>query len=215
LTLVELLVAMAVGTVLLAGVGTVFVATLTGVRTTNVKTSTGADVRLAIEAMTRTLKVADVPYGEDAAFVSASTSAMSFYALLNRSGAASTAEPIPTLIQYSWSASTKCLTEKQTAGTAIAAPATGGPYYDWTTAPTQTKCLLRTTTAPTFTYFNSSLITAAALSGASSGLNAADLVAVRSVELLLVATDPSNPQITGVPANTRVTLENVLVGDGS
>ncbi len=208
LTLVELLVAMFVGSILLAGVATVFTGTLNGVRTTNVKTATGADLRVAIEAMSRTIKVATIPYGQTSAFASASTTSIAFYALLNRTGTTSTAEPIPTLVEYTWNVSPNCLSESLTAGVAIASPAAGGPYYTWPTATKKTKCLLRTTTAPTYTYFTTGSLTETPLS-AGSGLSTSDLKAVQSVGLNLVATDPNNSGVTGVPAETRITLENL------
>jgi prepilin-type N-terminal cleavage/methylation domain-containing protein len=214
LSLIELLVAMSVAGILLAGVGVVFVGILRGVTTTNVKTATGADVRIAIEAMTRTLRVADVPYGEGSAFVSASTNAVTFYALLNRTGTASTTEPVPTLVRYSWSSATNCLDEAQTTSSAVTNPADGGPYYTWPTTNTTTRCLLRTTTKPVFTYYPSGLLNAVAMT-ADSGLTAADLLLVRSVGLLITATDPGNPGVAGVPAETRVTLENLHATEGS
>jgi prepilin-type N-terminal cleavage/methylation domain-containing protein len=214
MTLIELLVAVSVASVLLAGVATVFVGTLRGVTTTTVKTATGADVRIAIEAMTRTLKVADVPRGEAAAFVSATTTGLSFYALLNRTGTASTTQPVPTLVQYGFSPATNCVNESQTPATTIASPPVGGPYYQWPAANTTTRCLLRTSTAPVFTYYPAGTLSATALD-ASAGLSSANLDAVRSVGLLLTATDPANPGIVGVPAENRVTLENLLVTDGS
>jgi prepilin-type N-terminal cleavage/methylation domain-containing protein len=212
LSLVELMVAMFVTSILLAGISTVFVGTLRGVKTVNVKTSTGLDVGLAIEAMSRTVKVASLPYGETTAMVTASTTGMSFYALLNRTGSVSTTEPIPSLMEYSYAAN--CLTEAVTPGLLIASPSVGGPYYSWPAASKKSKCLLRTTTSPTFSYYASGDLTATALS-AGSGLSAADLDNVRSVGLHLVATDPANAAIVGVPADTRISLENLIAGDGS
>ena len=164
--------------------------------------------------MTRAVKVADVPHGENAAMVSASPTGMSFYALLNRSGSASASQPVPTLVQYSWTAGSNCLTETQTPGAAISNPADGGPYFQWPATGSTAKCLLRTATAPVFTYYASADLTATALPG--SNLSAGNLALVRSVGLYLTATDPANPGVLGVPAENRVTLENLLVaGSGS
>lgn len=212
MSLIELLVAMVVSALLLGAVSTVFVGTLRGTRTVNTKTSTGADVRLATEAMTRTLKVATKPYGEAAAFVSASSTGMSFYALLNRTGSQSASEPIPTLVTYSYASN--CLTEYQTPGSAVASPPAGGPYYSWPVSARRSKCLLRSTTSPAFTFFDSGDLSAAAMTPAT-GLSAGDLSLVRSVQITLTATDPNNANVAGVPAETRVSLENLINADGS
>lgn len=213
MTLIELLVAMSVGSVVLAGVAAVFVATLRGVTTTNVKASTGADVRVAIEAMTRTIKVADVPNGETSAFRSASSSGLAFYALLNRSGTASVSQPVPTFVQYSWSSATNCLSEAQTPGTSIVNPNVGGPYYQWLASATVTRCLLRTTTAPVFTYYPTGDPDSVAALPAGT-LSTANLALVRGVGLYVTATDPANPGIPGIPAQNRVALENLLAPGG-
>jgi prepilin-type N-terminal cleavage/methylation domain-containing protein len=216
MTLIEMLVAMFVASILLAGIATVFVGTLRGVTTTNVKTATGADVRIAMEAMSRTVKVATAPAGvSGGAFVSASTFGLSFYALLNRTGADSTAEPVSTLVTYVYDPVGKCLNESRTLGTRIVNPANGGPYFLWPATATQTKCLLRTATAPTFKYYTSGSLAATAIPLADAGLNVANLLTIRSVAINLVATDPKNSTITGIPSETRISLENLIVGSGS
>jgi prepilin-type N-terminal cleavage/methylation domain-containing protein len=208
MTLIELVVAMAVGSVLLAGVGSVFVGMLQGSKTVTVKTSTGADVRIATEAMSRTLRVAAVP-GTGSAFGAANTTSMTFYALLNRTATQSTVQPNPTMVVYTYNSTTKCLTESMTPGVAIVAPVAGGPSFTWAATATRTKCLLRTATAPTFSYYSSGVLTATPMN-ATTGLTAAERLSVRSVGIHLVATDPQNDTITGVQADTRITLENLL-----
>ena len=194
-TLAELAVAMVVAGVLLGAVATIFTGSTRAVRTVNVKNATGADVRLAIEAMTRTIKVA-APSGSSAAFTAATPTSMSFYALLNRTGAASSTAPQPSLVSYSYGSN--CLNQSITPS--------GGT--------TTTVCLLRTSTAPAFSYYASGDESAAALT-ASPSMAAADLGTVRSVTLSLVATDPAETGTTGVPAVTRVSLENLIAQDGS
>ena len=195
-TVAELAVAMVVAGILLGAVATIFVGSARAVRTVNVKNSTGADVRLAIEAMTRTLKVATDPTGPDAAFTGASPTGMTFYALLNRSGVDSGTQPQPALVSYSYGSN--CLNQSITPS--------GGT--------TTTVCLLRTATAPVFTYYASGDASAAAL-GASPSMASADLATVRSVSLSLTATDVTDTGTTGVPAVTRVSLENLIALDGS
>ncbi len=213
LSLIELMVAMVIASLLFAAVGTVFVGTLRGTRTVNTKTSTGADVRLAMEAMSRTLKVATKPVGETAAFRTATSTGMSFFALLNRTGSQSTSEPIPTLVAYTWSSSANCLTESQTPGTPKASPPSGGPFYDYSTG-TTSKCLLSTISPPSFIYYPSGNLTATAMTPAT-GLSTSNMALVRSVLVTLIATDPNNPTVAGIPAETRISLENLINADGS
>ena len=205
MSLVELAVSMMVGAILFGGIATVFVGTLQANRTVNTKTSTGADVRLAIEALSRTLKVATTPYGSSAAFTSATGTGLSFYTLLNRTGTASTAEPIPTLVSYEYASG--CLTEYQTKGSAITNPAVGGPYFQWPTSARSSKCLLRTTTPPSFTYY-------ASYTSPSDNEPTADLTQIRNVLISLTGTDVNNPGVGGVPAETLVSLENLINADG-
>ena len=96
-----------------------------------------------------------------------------------------------------------CLTESQTPGAAVAAPAPGGPYFTWPVAARRTTCLLRSTTAPALTYYD-------AAGAAAPGLNG-----IRSVVVQLTAQDPDNSSISGVPARTRISLENLINADGS
>jgi Tfp pilus assembly protein PilW len=202
MSLIEVAVSMFVASILFTAVGTVFLGVLRGVSTTNVKTSTGADGRLAIEAMSRTLSVAITPTGQPSAFVSASTTGVTFYSLLNRTGTNSVTEPRPTMVAYTYNSTTSCLNEALTPGVLV------GTVYSWPASGTRTKCLLRTATAPTFAYFTSSSLAATALS-AGSGLSAANLLTVRRVDLRVVATDPANRSIAGVPLDTRIVLANL------
>jgi type II secretory pathway component PulJ len=207
LSLVELAVAMFIASILLGGVATVFIGTLRASRTVNVKTSTGADARLASEAMSRTLKVATAPYGENSAFVSATATDMSFYALLNRTGSASAAEPVATLVTYAWSSAANCLYESQTPGLAISSPASGGPYFTWPASARKSKCLLRTTSAPSFSYY-------ASYTNASTNTPTSSLPQIRNVLVTLMATDPNNTAVSGVPTETLISLENLINADG-
>jgi hypothetical protein len=214
---VELAVTAAVATIVLAGVATVAVGALSAVRSIAVRTATSADARIAGEAVTRSLRVAVRPKGEQAALVSATTTSVSFYALLNRSGAALTTDAVPSLVELGWTGS--CLTRRITAGVVVTNPASTGPFYTWTPAGTAT-CLARTTTAPAFAYYASAQISSggvdtAPLSLASgSSLTATDRRSVQSVQVALSVVDPRYPTVPGAPASFRVTLANVLTDAG-
>jgi Tfp pilus assembly protein PilW len=205
MTLVELMVAIFVTSILLAGVATVFTTTLRAARTVNIKASSTADARIAMEAMSRTLRVAYLPAGETAAIVSATANALSFYALINRTGVA-TAQPLPTLIEYSWDGT--CLNEAQTPGRTLSVPSADGSTMAWDTG-RATKCLARTSIAPVFAYYLSGS-DPSAMTIPTGGLSATDLPTVESVQASVTIKDPANPSIGGIPMTDRVTLVNVL-----
>ena len=202
-SLVELVVAMAVGSILLTAVATVFIGTLRAVRTTTVKTATAADTRLGVEAMTRTLRVAVQPAGTDAAIVSASPTAVSFYTLINRTGA--TTQPAPTLVEYGWDGT--CVTEAQTPPRTLTSPPAAGPFYAWDTG-RASKCLFRTSVAPAFTYYADGATTTALTLGTDP------LSDIQSVQIALTARDAANADVAGVTSTVRVTLRNVVYAAG-
>jgi hypothetical protein len=163
------------------------------VGTVDASTSAVADARLAAEAITRTLRVAWRPADEPAAVVAAGRSGVRFWALLNRTGAATLVEPPPTLVEYSYDGT--CITESQT--------------REGRTART---CLLRTSVAPVFTYYASS---ASAADGtplaplvSTPEVAGADLAAVRSVQVELTVRAPG--ATAPLPVLTRVTLQNLV-----
>jgi prepilin-type N-terminal cleavage/methylation domain-containing protein len=213
-TLAELLVAMGVTTILLAAVGTVFVGSIRIVGTVRDKTSMAADARIGLEAMTRSLRVAVRPDGEAAAITSATSTAITFYSALNRSG--TTNDPLPTKVEYYFSSN--CLYEATTPARTLSAPAAGGPFYAWDTGRVA-KCLVRTTSGPTFAYFTTPEIATAgvdnvALTVPAGGLAATDLGTVQSVQMTLTARTPGI-STTGATIFDRVTLNNVITDDGS
>jgi Tfp pilus assembly protein PilW len=187
----ELAVAVAVGTLLLGASAAAYVGATRTVRTVNASTAAVADARLAAEAITRTLRVAWRPPDEPAAVVAASRTGVRFWALLNRTGAPTAQEPPPTLVEYAYDGT--CVTESQTRE-----------------GRTVRSCLLRTATAPAFTYY----ATAAAATGAalsSPTLSADDLSAVRSVQVELTVRS-TGADGAALPVLTRVTLQNLTGG---
>jgi len=195
-TVVELTVAAAIGSLLLAVSAAAFVGALRTVRSVDVSSSSVADARLAMEAMTRTLRVAYKPRGAPGAVLTAQPHGVRFWALLNRSGAASTEEPAATLVEYSYDGT--CLTETQTRA--------GGVVNT---------CLVRTALAPTFTYFASgagAVGSSGAVLPAAPAVAATDLTAIRSIQVALTVRPPGEPG--GVPVVNRVTLVNLTMTDG-
>jgi hypothetical protein len=169
-----------------------------------------------MEAMTRSLRVATRPDGLPSAFATADAHAVAFYALLNRTGTDATADLAPTLVEYSYDGT--CLREAQTPGTLLSSPPDGGPYYSWSTGRTE-KCLLRTTTAPTFAYYTTPVLATGGVDVTPvtvpvGGLSPAVSATVVSVQITLVVKDADNPDLPGVTNLSRVTLTNVVTDLG-
>ena len=209
----ELVVTMAVAGLVLAGLGTVVVSLTRGARTLNATTGSSADVRLALEAMSRMLRVAYRPAGETAAIVSAQTGTVSFYALVDRTNGGTA--PPPVLVTYSWDGT--CLRESRTAGRRLSAVSASGSLYAWDATPAVT-CLLRTTAAPVFSYATNGALTSTGadpvvLAVPAGGLSLMDRKTVRSVGMTVTGPTPARGPTVG--ASTRVTLQNVVAEAGT
>lgn len=213
-SLPELLVTVGVLSIVMTAVGTVFLGSLKSVRVVRERTETAADARVALEAVTRSLRVAIRPDGEAAALTLATGSAITFYSVLNRSG--TTADPLPSKVEYAWNGT--CLTEAVTPARVLTSPAATGPFYAWDTGRTS-KCLVRTTVAPTFAYYSTPAITTGGVTNAAmtipaGGLVSTDLPLVQSVEVT-VAVKASTGLTNGTTVLDRVTLTNVLLDTGT
>ncbi len=204
-TLVELLVAMGVASVLLIAIGVVFLGITRGVTTIDVKTATTADGRITMEAMTRSMRVAFKPTNQDAAIVSATGTGLTFYALLNRTGSPVATAPNPTLVSYSFDGT--CVNQTLTPATA---DASGNLTWNSGAA---TTCLARTTTAPAFSYYLSAATSSTMSVGAGLSLN--DRKLVRSIGVNLSVQDAANPSVKAVPLTDRVTLTNLVADDNN
>ena len=205
---------MAIAAVLLTGLSAIFIGMLGAVRTVTVTTSTLPDLRIAVEGVTRTLRVAYQPPGMPAnqasALVTATPTALSFYALLNRTGADSATQPVPMLVEYAWDGT--CFNEAVTPARVLASPPAGGPLYAWDTGRT-VRCLLRTTQPPSFTYYPRGAIdvngaAVAALPTPNAGLDLQTRKTVQSVQVALAGDVPSASH--RLPLLARVTLQNIV-----
>jgi hypothetical protein len=208
-----MLVTAAVAGLLLAALGTVVVGLTQGARSLNTATGSSADVRLALEATSRMLRVAYKPAGEPSAIVSAQADSVSFYALVDRTNGAT--PPPPVLVSYSWDGT--CLNEARTAGRQLAVVSGSGSLYAWDATPA-VSCLLRTTTGPVFSYAASGALTStggdpAPLSVPAAGLSLTDRQTVQSVGVQVSGPPPSRGPV--VAASTRVTLQNVVAEAGA
>jgi len=219
-SLPELLVVMLLSSIVLAAVAVVFNGSMRVARATTAKGSTTADARIAMDAMLRRLRVAVVPPGATTTFGMAGTIAgtnypagvdavpsateVAFFASLTTSG--STADPNPTLVDYSIDTAAKCLREKLT-------PASGtAPNFTWPAANTRSRCLifgvLNADGTPLFSYFADGKTTTALV----VTLAANNVKNIDSVGLNLGVTGPTTPDVPPTKLAGRVTLTN-LAGD--
>lgn len=210
----ELLVTMALFAVLASAVGGVFIAATSSVRTATTKNATTADARLAMEVLSRTARVAVRPTGQPSALVEARQDALVLFASLDRGAGQDTSTP--TRVSFTHDAATGCLNETQVLAQANTASDAATNPLVWPGAGT-TRCLIRTTTAPTFDYFDVGTLhdpatgaPAARIEVPATGLDVLARLRVVSVQVSLTVTDPQAPDVAGVVARDRVTLTNVL-----
>jgi Tfp pilus assembly protein PilW len=209
----EMVVTSAVAGLLLAALGTVVVGLTQGARNLNTATGSSADVRIALEAMSRMLRVAYQPAGEPSAIVSAQADSVSFYALVDRTNGAT--PPPPVLVGYSWNGT--CLNESRTAGRLLPAVSGSGSLYAWDATPAVT-CLLRTTSGPVFGYSTTGALGSTGADPAPLTIPAAGLSLVDRQTVLSVAVRVAGPASSRAPvvaASTRVTLQNVVAEAGA
>lgn len=205
MTLAELSVSMIIGTIVLAAVAAVFVGATRTSRAVNARVSTTADARVAMEAMTRGLRVAVDPPMPSApsAFVTATTSSVKFYASVTQPGVAT--DPAPTLVSYQYDSVKRCLSRTRT-------PAAGtSPNFTFTSG-AGTTCLAYGTLGaggPLFSYYTTgqATIPIAVVNGV---VTAADLPSIQSVGINLVLSDPNTPSAPATVVKDRVSLINVI-----
>ena len=219
----ELLVSMVVFGIVVAAIAAVFVNSIDTVRFVSTKTATTADARIAMEAMTRSLRVAIAPTGVPSAIVEADSAHIVFYSSLKRESAQ--AAKMATRMTYGYDQSKHCLEERQVRAMVNpdSSQSTTMPYV-WPTANETTRCLIRTNAPPRFDYFDAGRILEddgvteiAPLSMPPNGWNISNsahhvaLNSIVSVQISLNVQDPAALDINGTAATDRVTLVNVLV----
>ncbi len=205
-TLTEVMLAGSLGVVVAAATIGVFTASVRTLRGVTVRTAQTADMRIAVNEMTRELRVAVPLRNNVAALANATASEITFYALLDRTGAsrAADADVAPTKVTYTYN--NNCIWVTYNA-MALNAGSTA-----WVVGAASTpKCLLRTTVAPQFGYYSTGAITGGGQIAAP--LTSVQWIAVRSIELTVTANDPTTSgAVAATPLRTRVSLSNVLNG---
>ena len=217
----ELLVSMAVFSIVIAAIAAVFANSIETVRFVSTKSATTADTRIAMEAMTRSLRVAIAPTGVPSAIDEADANHIIFYSSLKR--ATNQTAVKATRVTYAYDPSTRCLTERQVRATVNpnGSEIATIPFV-WTGAGT-IRCLIRTNAPPRFDYFDDGRIigddgvtTVAPLTVPGDGWDITDsseevaLNSIVSVQMSLNVQDPDAVDINGTLATDRVTLVNVL-----
>lgn len=206
-SLPELLVAMALTSILLAALAGIFTSNLRTTSRISAKVTATADARLAVDTMSRRLRVAVAPDATQAAFATTDPRSVTFYASLvgTAAGGVTTraTDPKPTKVEYSVvpatfsGQTTTCLREVLTPAVGSAAP------YTYPAAGAKSRCLaygaLNADGAPLFTYFQSG-------SGAAPAASRDD---VRSVGASLSIAATTGGQRAATTAATRVTCPNV------
>lgn len=212
-SLAELLVVMAVSSVLLIAVGTTFANSLRLTKAVNSRTGATADARLAIDTAARRLRVAVRPTaGEDPMIVSGGATSVRFYASIARAG--TTTSVLPTLIDYTIDATNSCFRESQTP--AKATTVSGVTTYTWPASGTKSRCLVfgnvDANGTGVFTFYTSAdASTPVAL--VNGQLPAGVLDSVRSVGLAMAVRERPGSNAKPTQVQSRVALVNRTAED--
>jgi prepilin-type N-terminal cleavage/methylation domain-containing protein len=202
-TLPELLVAMALAGVLLTAIAAVTISVSRSVGAVSSSIAATADARLAVESMTRRLRVADSPHRTadkpPPAIAAAGTRGITFYANIARP--ATSTSPGPTQVEYVVDEATSCLRETLT-------PAAGAqpPYtYDPTTS--TTRCVAHgVIVGPVFSYYATDALDPMEMPDGT--LEPSLRGAVTSVVIRLQLLDASSGAGRSAVLQDRVTLAN-------
>lgn len=200
LSLTELIIAMAIASVVLVGVSTMFVSSLRQNRTVTAKTTTTADARIGMEAMTRSLRVAVVPSGGTSPFNSpvgnpVSSSRVSFYSSLGT--VTGTTDPLPTLVTFYYDATKKCLVREMTPS--------GGSLASTCIA----RGNINSSGAALFTYYPLASDGSVSSTPYAAAVITSNLSSIASVAINLQVTDPDNPTVRPTTLQDQVTMINI------
>jgi len=221
LTLIEMVVALALSSMLIILLGSVTMTTMRSARFAMTKSQGTAEARSTMERMSRMLRLAVVPTQLTSAFTWASPDAVRFYAAVKTDTTPN--DPLPTYVEYYWDSTTKCLTEAITPARVITPTPPSGSPYAWDTGRT-TRCMVKLASDPTgstrlLTYYGTPLLNSdgtspTALSAPDTGMTASDQALVQSVEITLSITHPGTADIPPVVSSNKVTLDNLVLTSG-
>jgi Tfp pilus assembly protein PilW len=205
LTLIEMLIVMGMASVLMITMGMLFVSGLRQNRTVIGKTTSTADARIGMEAMTRELRVAVVPPGQAAALATATPTSLSFYSSIGAS--TQTTDPNASLVSLTADTTHHCLWRAMTPATVV------GTTWSWPVANIVQGCIARGDINPSgtalFTYYvlaSDGTVSTTPLAAGSISANLANIVAVG---INLAINDPNNPTVAPTTLQDQVTLINI------
>jgi Tfp pilus assembly protein PilW len=209
-SLIELVVAMAAMSIAMIAVTGMLITTSRLSRAEIDRVPAQSQAQDAVDAIARSVRAATVPSGETEALLVATSTALTFYAQLNRADALTVSGvPVPTKVELYLSGN--CLYRALTPARALAVPV-GSSVYAWDTGRTAA-CLARSTPLPSdlFSYYTGSTATTP-ISLPGGGLGAATRATVRSVQVDVQLTVPGSGVRTS-RAEDRVSLVNLLTAD--
>jgi Tfp pilus assembly protein PilW len=205
MTLAETLVAMAIASIVMVAIGTLFVSSMRENRTVIGKTTSTADASNGMEALTRALRVATVPPGQPAAIISATTTSLSFYS--SQGTTTATADPQASLVTFTVDTTRKCLYREITPATVV------GTTWSWPTANKKGVCVARgninTTGNALFTYYPLAADDTIDTTPYAIASVPANLGNIAAVGLSLSVKDTDNNAVAPTTLQDQVTLINV------
>ena len=208
--LVELLVVLAISSIVLATVGSTFTSSLRLSTRAADQGRSAADARLVLDTVNRRIRVAVRPPTAPSIITRAEPGRLTFYASLGRNG--DTSDPAPTRVEYFYDT---CLREALTVGTAVTDSA-GAVTYTWPTTSSSGRCIVfgqvDADGAGMFAYFDSPDATTEL---AGTGVGASDAVrnSIRSISIRLSVRAKGSTQPTPTRARARISLINRLAED--
>jgi type II secretory pathway pseudopilin PulG len=211
LSLAEMLIAMMMASIVMITLGTLFVGSLRENRTVIGKTNSTADARIAMEAMTRELRVATTPKGQTTALTSATATAVTFYSSIGAS--TSSTDPNPSLVTLRIDTTNKCLWREITPATVVGATLT------WPTASKKAGCVARgninASGADLFTYYPMNADGTVSTTAYTAGQLSANLDNIGAIGLALSVGDVANPAVNPTVLQDQVSLVNNIAQQGS
>jgi Tfp pilus assembly protein PilW len=200
-SLAELLVTMAVTSLVLVMGGAMYAGTLRTSQLAQAKTTSSSDARIAMEALSRDLRVAITPTAAPSAFVLAAPDQVTFYR--SRGAATATTDPVVDKVWYWVDAAAHCLRR----ATALKA-ATG-----WPTARPAGGCIAQgDLNTDVFTYYpltTTATPSPSALATPPASVADSSLPSVAAVGVRLRVRATAWPSVTPTELTQRVTLTNV------
>jgi Tfp pilus assembly protein PilV len=204
ISLAEMLIAMMLASVVMITLGTLFISSFRENRTVIGKTNSTQDARIAMEAMTRELRVAATPNGQTTAITSATATAVTFYSSIGAS--TSSTDPNPSLVTLRIDTTNKCLWREITPATVV------GTTLTWPTASKKAGCVARgninASGADLFTYYPMNADGSVATTAYTAGQLSTNLGNIGAIGLALSVGDVANPAVNPTVLQDQVSLVN-------